>query len=78
MNVDTVEKKNQETFSLKNSGDFFKKMVILDGNSKLWTDDDGIMYVGVIPFYWKSPLYHNIDIQNNPKSTTGLGFCMYT
>lgn len=50
MNVDTVEKKNQETFSLKNSGDFFKKMVILDGNSKLWTDDDGIMYVGVIPF----------------------------
>ena len=50
LNVDTVEKKNQETFSLKNSRDFFKKMVILDGNSKLWTDDDGIMYVGVIPF----------------------------
>ncbi len=50
LNVDTTEKKNQETFSLKNSGDFFKKMVILDGNSKLWTDDDGIMYVGVIPF----------------------------
>lgn len=50
LNVDTVEKKDQETFSLKNSGDFFKKMVILDGNSKLWTDDDGIMYVGVIPF----------------------------
>ena len=50
LNVDTIEKKNQETFSLKNSGDFFKKMVILDGNSKLWTDDDGIMYVGVIPF----------------------------
>ena len=50
LNVDTVEKKNQETFSLKNSGDFFKKMVILDSNSKLWTDDDGIMYVGVIPF----------------------------
>lgn len=50
LNVDTVEKKNQETFSLKNSGDFFKKMVILDGNSKLWTDDDGIMYIGVIPF----------------------------
>lgn len=50
LNVDTVEKKSQETFSLKNSGDFFKKMVILDGNSKLWTDDDGIVYIGVIPF----------------------------
>ena len=50
MNVDTEAKKNQETFSLKNSGDFFRKIVILDGNAKAWTDDDGIMYVGVIPF----------------------------
>ena len=43
-------KRNQETFSLKNSGDFFRKIVILDGNVKAWTDEDGIMYVGVIPF----------------------------
>lgn len=50
LNVDTEAKKNQETFSLKNSGDFFRKIVILDGNAKAWTDDDGIMYVGVIPF----------------------------
>ena len=50
LNVDTEIKKNQETFSLKNSGDFFRKIVIVDGNAKPWTDDDGIMYVGVIPF----------------------------
>ena len=50
LNVDTEGKKNQETFSLKNSGDFFRKIVILDGNVKPWTDEDGIMYVGVIPF----------------------------
>ena len=50
LNVDTESKKNQETFSLKNSGDFFRKIVITDGNAKAWTDDDGIMYVGVIPF----------------------------
>lgn len=50
LNVDTETKKNQETFSLKNSGDFFRKIVILDGNSKAWTDEDGIMYMGVIPF----------------------------
>jgi predicted AAA+ superfamily ATPase len=50
LNVDTEVKKNQETFSLKNSGDFFRKIVILDGNAKPWTDEDGIMYVGVIPF----------------------------
>jgi hypothetical protein len=31
-----------------NSGDFFHKIVILDGNVKAWTDEDGIMYVGVI------------------------------
>ena len=50
LNVDTETKKSQETFSLKNSGDFFRKIVIVDGNSKSWTDDDGIMYVGIIPF----------------------------
>ena len=50
LNVDTEEKRRQETFSLKNSGDFFRKIVILDGNAKSWTDEDGIMYVGIIPF----------------------------
>jgi len=50
LNVDTPEKKAQETFSLRHTGDFFQKIVVLDGNSKLWTDDDGIIYVGVIPF----------------------------
>ena len=50
LNVDTETKKSQETFSLKNSGDFFRKIVIIDGNAKPWTDEDGIMYVGVIPF----------------------------
>ena len=36
--------------SLRNTGDFFKKIVVLDGNSKPWIDDDGVIYVGVIPF----------------------------
>lgn len=35
LNVDTPEKKAQETFSLRNTGDFFRKIVVLDGNSKL-------------------------------------------
>ena len=50
LNVDTETKKNQETFSLRNSGDFFRKIVIVDGNAKPWTDEDGILYMGVIPF----------------------------
>lgn len=50
LNVDAEEKRSQETFSLKNSGDFFRKIVIVDGNEKPWTDENGIMYMGVIPF----------------------------
>lgn len=50
LHVDTPEKKDQETMSLRNTGDFFRKIVVLDGNSKSWVDDDGVMYIGVINF----------------------------
>ena len=50
LNVDTPEKKAQETFSLRKTGDFYRKIVVLDGSRKLWMDEDGVMYVGVIPF----------------------------
>lgn len=50
LNIDNEEKQLQETFSLRNSGDFFRKIVILDGNTKPWTDENGIMFIGVIPF----------------------------
>lgn len=50
LNLDAEEKRSQETFSLKNSGDFFRKIVIVDGNAKPWTDENGIVYMGVIPF----------------------------
>lgn len=56
LHIDTPEKKTQETFSLRNTGDFFKKIVVLDGNSKLWTDEDGVTYIGVIPFLLKDML----------------------
>ncbi|MCR5425056.1 MAG: ATP-binding protein [Bacteroidales bacterium] len=50
LNVATETKRSQETFSLRNSGDFFRKIVIIDGNARPWTDEDGIIYMGVIPF----------------------------
>ena len=50
LNIDTPEKLSQETFSFTHTGDFFRKIVVLDGNAKQWTDDKGIMYIGVIPF----------------------------
>ena len=49
LNVDTPEKKIQETMSLRNTGDFYRRIVIVDGNRKPWVDD-GINYIGVIPF----------------------------
>ena len=49
LNVDTPEKKAQETMSLRNTGDFYRRIVIVDGNRKPWIDE-GITYIGVIPF----------------------------
>ena len=48
--IDDEEKKRQETRPLLNSGDFFKKIVIVDGNQKRTIDENGIIYIGVIPF----------------------------
>ena len=49
LNVDTPEKKVQETMSLRNTGDFYRRIVIVDGNRKPWIDE-GITYIGVIPY----------------------------
>lgn len=50
LNIDTPEKREQETFSLRNTHDSFRKIVVLDGYSLPWTDNDGVTYIGVIPF----------------------------
>ena len=49
LNVDTPQKKAQETMSLRNTGDFYRRIVIVDGNRKPWIDE-GITYSGIIPF----------------------------
>ena len=51
--MDTPEKKEQETMSLRNTGDFFRKIVVLDGGSKPWFDRDGVMYVFIV-YYEKA------------------------
>ena len=50
LNIDTPEKKAQETFSLRNTGDFYRKIVVLDGSSLPCADEDGVIYTGIIPF----------------------------
>lgn len=49
-NIDTTDKRNQEIRSLRNTGDFFRKIVVLGGSQKPWTDEEGILYIGIIPF----------------------------
>lgn len=50
LNVDTKEKMEEETFSLRNIRDSFRKIVILDGNTHPWMNDEGVTFMGVIPF----------------------------
>ena len=43
----------REVLPLRKSGDSFRKIVITSGTSRLWTDNDGISYVGILPFLLK-------------------------
>ena len=40
----------QETLSLRKSGDFFKKIVVTAANVPAFEGQDGITYIGIIPF----------------------------
>lgn len=46
----TPEKREQELLPLRRSGDFFRKMIIVNGNTAPRISEDGIITVGVIPF----------------------------
>lgn len=48
--IDDDGKKLQEIRPLLNRGDFFKKIVIVNGSQKRTADENGIIYIGVIPF----------------------------
>ena len=50
LNLDTVEKTQQESKSLNNIGDSFKKIIVVKDNIKLWRSDDGILIIGAQEF----------------------------
>ena len=50
LNLDTPEKTLQETKSLNNIGDSFKKIIVVKDNIKLWRNDDGILIIGIQEF----------------------------
>lgn len=58
--IDGEAKRRQETESLRRIGDSFRKVVVVGGDSDLWTDEDGIAYVGVIPFLSDERILSNL------------------
>ena len=50
LELDDDAKRKQETFSLRKTHDAFRKLVVVGGDQPFYTDDDGISFVGVIPF----------------------------
>lgn len=50
LNLDTKEKTEQETKSLNNIGDSFKKIIVVKDNIKLWRNEDGIVIMGIHEF----------------------------
>jgi len=50
LNVDTKEKREQETNSLTRVNDSFQKIVVVKDDIIPWTDDAGILYIGIQEF----------------------------
>jgi len=48
--IDGDDKRRQETESFRASGDFFRKIIVVDGYRKAFEDEDGVVQVGIIPF----------------------------
>ena len=48
--ISDPEYRAREVLPLNKSGDSFRKIVITAGASRLWTDDDGISYIGILTF----------------------------
>jgi len=55
----TQDKNDQELLPLRRSGDFFRKMVVTSGYSSPRVSDEGIIYVGVIPFLLDATILDN-------------------
>lgn len=45
-----IEKKETELRPLKNTKDFFKKIIITKTLMKSWTDEEGILHLGLYEF----------------------------
>ena len=48
--METEEKREQETLPLRKTGDSFRKIVVTGDFQDAWTDESGVIHVGIIPF----------------------------
>jgi predicted AAA+ superfamily ATPase len=48
--IEDSEKRQNGILPLEKTNDSFRKMVVTSGNQEAWCDEEGITYVGVIPF----------------------------
>ena len=48
--IDSKEKEKQETHSLVNVNDFFKKVIIVKDDIEPWHNEDGILFIGIKDF----------------------------
>lgn len=67
--LDSREKVEQEKKSLRQSGDFFQKIIVENGYRDLRPDEDGIFRVGIIPFLLDATLLDGIirEAKSNPR-----------
>lgn len=50
LNIDTKEKREQETNPLTRVDDSFQKIVVVKDDIIPWTDESGILYIGIQEF----------------------------
>ena len=59
LNLSDDEKMNTELSPLKNTNDFFKKIIVSKTSMKPWTDEDGILHLGLYEFLLND---HSLDL----------------
>ena len=68
LDLQSESKREQESLSLKRSGDFFRKVIVTGGQSQPMSDDDGIIHVGVIPFLLDRNILAELMRETNKKT----------
>jgi len=53
----------RETLPLMKTGDAFRRLIVTDGNARLWTDANGVAHVGIIPFLLESSILESATRQ---------------